>query len=439
MKRVRAIKTQHISMTKASNEAAIPTPQKRVATRAWVMWSITAIFVLFQFFLQLSSGEVITGLMKSFSLSALGGGVLASAYYYIYVALQTPAGILVDRFGPRCLLTLGALVCACGCFVFGYADSLWFAIVGRLLMGGGAAFAFVGSLNVIAKWFPPQHFAIMAAIAETIGMIGTIVGGVFLASLVQQIGWRSSMMGAAGIGFVIAALLWTIVRDKKVLQTVRIEVACNNSFWNDLKTLLKSSAAWINGIYSGLLFSVVTVFVALWAIPYMQLAHHISLAKATICCDLMFVGIALGGPFIGWLDGRLRNRRFILTIFPCIAAVLLSAVIYLTNLPMWQIMILMPLLGVFTSVYVLTFCIANEIMPPYMSGTSMGFVNMISVGSAPLFQPLIGLFLTLVVGHTHASALHYTVLDYQYAFIILPLLVLTAALLGCWMPQRRQE
>ncbi|WP_309567576.1 MFS transporter [Coxiella-like endosymbiont] len=117
--------------------------------------------------------------MKSFSLSAFGGGILASSYYYIYVMLQTPAGLLIDRFGPRRLLSLGALICAFGCLLFGSAHLLIWAIIGRLLMGFGAAFAFVGSLNVIAKWFPPKRFVLMAAVAETIGMSGTLVGGFF--------------------------------------------------------------------------------------------------------------------------------------------------------------------------------------------------------------------------------------------------------------------
>src|SRR5690554_5562331 len=112
---------------------------------SWIVWSVSAVFLLFQFFLQLSSADIVAGLMESFSLNALGAGLLASSYYYIYVILQAPAGILIDRFGPRRLLTLGAFVCGLGCWIFSMSLQLDWAVFGRLLMGTGAAFAFVGS------------------------------------------------------------------------------------------------------------------------------------------------------------------------------------------------------------------------------------------------------------------------------------------------------
>ena len=93
-----------------AEELLSPAETTKKSHLAWLIWGVSAAFVLFQFFLQLSSGEMVGGLMKSFGLTALGGGVLASAYYYIYVALQTPAGMLMDRYGPRLLLSLGAVV-----------------------------------------------------------------------------------------------------------------------------------------------------------------------------------------------------------------------------------------------------------------------------------------------------------------------------------------
>src|SRR3989338_9038414 len=130
---------------------------------AWTVWTVTTAFVLLQFFLQLSSGELIDGLMKSFALTAFGGGILASSYYYIYVLLQIPAGMLLDRYGPRGILSAGALVVCLGSFIFSSASSVAMALLGRVLMGGGSAFAFVGCLNIISIWFPKRQFAFMAA------------------------------------------------------------------------------------------------------------------------------------------------------------------------------------------------------------------------------------------------------------------------------------
>lgn len=405
---------------------------------AWLMWGATALFVLFQFFLQLSSGEIVNGLMKSFSLSAFGGGILASSYYYIYVVLQTPAGLLIDRFGPRRLLSLGALICAFGCLLFGSAHLLIWAIIGRLLMGFGAAFAFVGSLNVIAKWFPPKRFVLMAAVAETIGMSGTLVGGFFLADFVQCMGWRYSMIGAAAIVFIIAGLVWMIVRDAPPDQ---ISLSSKKSFQSvrqDFYLLIKKPKIWLNGLYSGLMFSIITVFVALWAIPYMQLAHHLSLVMASVVCNMVFIGVVLAGPLVGWLDSRITDRRWLLLSCSLVSAGLIGVIIYVPQLPLPMVMSVMMLLGMFASGYVLTFGIANEIVPRHMRGTSLGLVNALSVGFAPLLQPIIGLVLHLTARSLTNVNEYYSIHNYQEALTLIPLLILIAGILTKWMPVKEK-
>ncbi|MFW0039675.1 MAG: MFS transporter [Coxiella endosymbiont of Dermacentor silvarum] len=406
---------------------------------AWFMWAATALFVLFQFFLQLSSGEIVGGLMKSFSLSALGGGVLASTYYYIYVALQTPAGLLIDRFGPRRLLSLGSWVCALGCLLFGSAHLLIWAIIGRLLMGLGAAFAFIGSLNVIARWFPPKQFALMAAVAETIGMGGTLLGGFFLANFVQRMGWRYSMIGAAAIAVVIGGLVWIIVRDAPPGFILASSKKKYHRVGQDFYFLIKKSKIWLNGLYSGLMFSIITVFVALWAIPYMQLAHHLSLVMASIVCNLVFIGVGLAGPVVGWLDGRITDRRWLLLVCSLVSAGLITVIIYMPQLSLPMVMSLMMLLGIFASGYVLTFGIANEIVPSHMRGTSLGFVNALSVGAAPLLQPIIGFVLHLTAHSVTNVREYYSIHNYQEALTLIPLLILIAGILTKWMPVRGKE
>ncbi len=401
---------------------------------AWIVWSVSALFLLFQFFLQLSSAEIVGGLMQSFSLTGLGASVLASTYYYIYVSLQAPVGALLDRYGPRLLLTLGAAVCGLGCWLFSISTRLDFAVIGRLLMGGGAAFAFVGSLSLIARWFPIRRFAIMVAVAETIGMFGGVFGGSLLAYLVIHMGWRRCMWGAAIIAVIISILLWLVVRDgprgKAMLPSSHFKI----NFWQDIKVLIKNKRAWGNGFYSGLMFSIVTVFVSLWGVPFMQATHQLSLPTAAFVCNLVFIGIALGGPFIGWIDSRFICRRWIMVIGALISAGLISLVLYLPHLSIVFVGSLMFLLGFSCSSYVLTFVIANEIAPSHMRSTSVGFVNMLSVGSAPILQPVSGFLLSLL---SHHSMGHYSVEQFQGALSFLPLALLSASVIAIYIPNRQ--
>ncbi|MCH9644763.1 MAG: MFS transporter [Gammaproteobacteria bacterium] len=425
------IKPDVVSFTQAMN------PIRQPNLHAYSVWIISLIFVQFQFLIQLSSGQIIDGLMRSFSLSALGGGFLASAYYYIYVTLQTPGGVMIDYFGPRKVLSIGGVVLTVGCFWFATAHMLWLAFVGRLLMGGGAAFAFVGALTLLTRWFPKNRFGIMTGITETIGMLSTLVGGFALAYFVEKSGWRDCMLGGGVIAGIITVLVFTVVRNDPPYRQ-RLKKRPKRRVMPSLRVLLRMRVAWFNGIYSGLMFSVVTVFSALWAIPFMQKAHHLDLVHATLLCNITLVGIAIGCPFLSWADNYIPHRRYLTVGFAIFGCLVVSMLIFYVNSPIWFLYVLFLFLGVAASIYVLTFAIANEIAATRIKSASIGLVNTLSVGAAPILQTLVGLILTLLSAHTFSKGVHhYALSDYKIALSIIPALLIVAAVIGWFLPNRR--
>ena len=346
----------------------------------------------------------------------------------------------MDKFGPRRLLSGGAAVCAVGCVLFALAPSVWLAVCGRLLMGTGAAFAFVGSLSLVGRWFPVQRFSAMVGIAETMGMLGSIVGGVALAGALNLLGWRIAMLVAAGISALLSWGIWSIVRDNPVtISEPEGGQQEAQDLLRDLKQLLSKREAWVNGLFSGLMFSIITVFVALWGVPFVMESHHVSLVLATFLVNMVFVGVAIGGPLMGWLDQQFQIRSFILVAAPVAAVVMMLSLIFGVTIPVPAVMLMMMVLGLCASCYVYTFTIAHEIAPPKLRAASIGFVNTLSVGSAPLLQPLVGWFMHMLSkGAQHGGTEVYSLQNYQMALLILPLLVLLAAGLARWMPRKRQ-
>ena len=408
---------------------ALKTARKKRMRLAWWVWFVAAVFVLFQFFLQLSSGEVISALMKTFALSAFGGGVLVSSYYYIYVLLQTPAGILMDRYGPRGALSGGAFFVCIGGLIFAAAKTVLFALLGRILMGAGSAFAFVGCLNVISIWFPIRRFALMAAIVETAGMLGAIIGNFWLAQCIQKMGWRHCMLIAAIFAGILSFFLVLIVRNAPRQKKLPATTVVRASIRVCLKKLIHNPIVWINGIYSGLMFSIVTVFIALWAIPFFEWSHHLDLVKATLVTATLYVGVAIGGPIIGWLDNKTRWRRQMMIFDAFFASFCLFIVISDVHLSLLEIGLFLFLTGMCASSYVLTFAIANEIASPENNAMCIGFTNMLCVIFAPILQPLVGFLMTHLDGKTP----HY----FQWAMSVVPLFLLVAAVIGFFLPQRR--
>lgn len=403
---------------------------------SWVVWAIASLFVLFQFSIQLSSGQMISGLMHSFSLNALGASVLVSTYYYVYLVLQVPAGIVMDRFCPRKVLAVGALFCAAGLWVFGSAHGVVLASLGRILTGAGAAFAFVGSLTIIAHWFPVKRFAVMVGVAETIGMVGAVFGSFLLASYVAHVGWRATMLTGAIAGVVIASLIACVVRDTPQPLLAPKSSRPRGSFRRDLIDMMRHKVAWMNGLYSGLMFSVVCVFVALWGVPFFEKADSLSMLHSTLACNMVFLGVAIGSPVVGWLDQRV-SRRMLMTVFPLISALTLGLAIAIIHLSLSVLIILMLIVGVSCSVYVLPFAIAHEISSPSNRSAYMGFTNMLGMISAPIVSPLVGgIMLLAATGFYHHGYHDYSVFDFQVALMTIPFLSVLAAVLVRWLPQR---
>ncbi len=113
----------------------------------WLMWSLGALFFCYAFFQRVAPSVLVSDLMRDFGVGAAVLGNLSAFYFYAYAGMQLPLGVLVDNWGPRRILTGGALVCGLGTLMFATADTLGPAYLGRLLVGGGAGAGCQGAEN----------------------------------------------------------------------------------------------------------------------------------------------------------------------------------------------------------------------------------------------------------------------------------------------------
>ena len=125
---------------------------------------------------------------KVYALSAVALGNLSALYFYTYVAIQIPTGVLVDHWGPRLGLTTGGLMAATGTLLFALASGYALVGVGRLLVGAGVGVAFVSMLKLVTHWVQPSRFALVSGLALACGSIGGISAGVPLRLAVDAFG-----------------------------------------------------------------------------------------------------------------------------------------------------------------------------------------------------------------------------------------------------------
>jgi predicted MFS family arabinose efflux permease len=163
------------------------------------MWGLGAALYFIGFYQRVAPAVITAELSDAFQLTAAALGHLSAFYFYSYVAMQIPSGILVDRYGPRVLLTIGGLVAAIGTAVFAIAPNLFWANAGRLLIGGSVGVAFVAMLKLASHWMPPQKFALASGVALAVGVFGAVFAGAPLRMLVNEFGWRNVMWASAAL------------------------------------------------------------------------------------------------------------------------------------------------------------------------------------------------------------------------------------------------
>ena len=391
-----------------------------------IIWLVGVSFVLFQFFLQLSSGVIIGTIMHEMQLSALTAGLLSGAFYIIYAGLQIPVGILFDLKNTRRLLAVNTLVCSMGCFIFAASYHLFGLFLGRFLIGSGSAFAFIGLSHLLRQHYPAKQFAFMIGLSETLGFMATVIGMIILGAVVTQWGWRGFINVAGLVGLLIAYLCWRCVPDsQKAAQP-------QQHYTQQILQIITNSKAWINGLFVGLSFTVVTVFGALWAVPFTQVKLNCNLQQASLISAMFFFGTAVGCPLFGWLSTQVSARKPLI-LYSCLStACLLLVLLYLPTQSYTLTGLLMFLVGLCCGSYMLAYTISNELAPAGFQSTCTGFTNMLAVIMTPLLQPLIGYLLDIF----NQSGVH-TIIDYEQALLTVPLSLLIASILVCFLPEKK--
>lgn len=410
-----------------------PKKSKFITILAWIIWLLSAIFMFYKFALEVSPSVMTTTLMSTFNINGTQLGNLAACYFYAYLIMQIPAGLLLDKFGPRKVTTIAIALCSVGSFIFAKSDGIALASVGRFITGIGAAFAAVNCLKLIANWFPLSRFAFMAGLMMTVGMLGAVGGQAPLAAFIESMSWRHSMSTIGVGGLILAFLFWLVVRDKapdhkhvKNLSSQRL------SIFSILRQIFKNPQAWWLSLYSGFAFAPVMVFGGLWGISFTSQTFHLTHNTAAQAVSLIFIGFAIGAPVFGWFSDWLGKRRIVMFWGTLLAVFSITAVIYMPGLSFSMLNFLFFFFGFFISSFLLCFTMIREITLPGVAATAIGFMNSFDALLGALSEPLTGKFLDMGWdGTVIEGARIFSIHDYKLAFIVLPVFLILSICCLC--------
>ena len=206
---------------------------------------------------------------------------------------------MVDRFGPRRMLTVATLLCGAGSVLFASAPGIDLAYAGRALIGAGAGVAWIGALQIAGLMFPSSRFAALSGLTLLMGMVGAVGAQAPLALMIAAAGWRATMVVAGVAAAGLAAAIWFTVRDSAG-HGGKHHAATN---FTGLVQGLRGGAAipqtWTCGVFGAGLGVPVLAFAGLWGVPYMMQTYGLDRPDAALCTTWMLIGWAIGAPLAG--------------------------------------------------------------------------------------------------------------------------------------------
>lgn len=355
--------------------------------------AIVCLFFAYVFVQRVAPGVMVGDLMRDFDAGGAVLGNLSAFYFYSYAGLQVIVGAMMDRIGPRRLVTFAALVCGAGSLLFSMADSLPLAYAGRLLIGIGAAFSFVGALTVIHQSCPPERFSFLSGIVQAAGMAGALLGQAPLGLWVEASGWREPLFAAGLMAGLIGLAAWLVLRDPPRLPAGDTPEA--GGMFRGFGAVVRNPQTWLAAAIGGCLTAPMLAFGGLWGVPFLQSAYGFDRAGAAAFTGALFIGWAIGAPLTGWLSDRMGRRRPILVTASALMTLTLLAVVFASPMPKVALAALLFLNGAASSTMILTFAAARAANSAGATGLALGIVNTCVVGSGAITQPLLGAILDL--------------------------------------------
>lgn len=384
---------------------------------AYLIWFGAVLFYLYVYVLRTSPSIMKEDLMTAFDITATGFSSLSSFALYSYALMQIPMGMMVDHYGTRRIVLASIFLCVSGVGLFASSEQLVFAYIGRFMMGAGSACAFLSVSKIINEWFPDSMKGIFMGLTATAGTIGAISGQGPLVSLIQQQGWRSSLLIIMGMGCLVLFLNFIFLPrshkgDKEVLPGEE------HSSFKKVMIVFKSGQAWIYALVAVGIYLSIAVVADLWGVSFLEEKFDIDKQSAANMIRYMYFGTALGCPLFAWIARMIGSVRKTILLGGLVMVGLLAYLIFVPNIPTWIANSIIFLIGICTGAEILCFIAATQIFEPAVAATMTGFLNGVVSLCAAMIQQNVGLVLDYFWegGMTAEGLRAYSVYTYHVAF-----------------------
>lgn len=425
------MQTSHSSMPQ------IPKDTLFLKLQPWLVIFSTSLFFFFEFMQVNMFNAIDSSLFKSFHLTdATELGQLSACYMYANVLFLFPAGMILDRVSTRKVILSAMFVCVLCAFLFSFTHELWQAEICRLVTGVGGAFCLLSCVRFASRWFPAKHMALVVGLIVTFAMLGAMLAQTPFTKMTEAFGWRMTLRLDAASG----VLMWIIIaifahdypkglKDFFEAQQKSLEKV---GVWHALKQVSANTQNWLGGFYVSLVNLPVFLLGSTWGGWYLVQTHHMSADDASLITSVLFVGMIIGSPVVGWISDFIGKRKLPMIVGSLASLAVILLIMYTPHLSFDDLMGLFFALGFVISFQILGYPLIAESNPGSLTGAAEGLASTIIMAGG-FFIPVFPMLLNLEWNHKMAHGIPlYSTADYHIAFLIMPiafLLSLLAAML----------
>ncbi|MCP4176714.1 MAG: MFS transporter [bacterium] len=384
---------------------------------SWLIWGIAAAFAIFQQYTVSILGLFSSQLSTMLSTSKIDISFMSASFFAAFSLMQIPAGLLLDRYSIKVIYRCSLFISLIGLLIFCYIPYYIPALISIYIMGIGMSISFVGGIILIIRWFPSNRFAFMVGLLGGAQFIGVAVISLISVYIVNRynINYLLTLLVIANIIILIFVFIFI-----KPTQTDSIRNYSAKKVYPNILTSLKGALlikdSWYASIYNSCLIGTAIAFTTFWNFSYQKQFLNSS-TNIVIINNMVLIGLALGGPFAGWLSDKMKSR-----IKPARSFAVLSLICLLIILsgiiPTFVIYVIMFFFGLFSNSSSISYAYAKEHTHFQYHGTVCGLINTICFIVVTMLQIIPGIL------YENLNFIHNDIYHYSVAFSIFPILIL---------------
>lgn len=384
-----------------------------LSSTAWILWLIASIFYSYQYILRVMPSIMLTDISQRFDIDSALFGQFSGVYYLGYAFFHIPIGIMLDRFGPRKVMSVCILLTVIGMLPILFSHNWTYPVIGRALVGIGSSAAILGTFKIIRLRFSEQRFTRMLSLSVTIGLLGAIYGGRPLNYLCHILGYESVIQLFCGFGVALALLTYVIIPDAKVQPSHSILV--------NLKTVFTHKKVLMVCIFSGFMVGPLEGFADVWGGGFLKQVYGLNSANASFLTSMIFVGMCFGAPVLSFIAEKCNN--FLTTIALTGLTMMMCFIILLWSLDLavWFIALLFIVVGICSAYQILAIYQASTYVADEVVGLTTAVANMIIMSFGYAVHSAIGLIIH-VFGKVNLTQ------AYIYGIAVIPMMLAVGTL-----------